>query len=96
MEEAMETIKSESIRRGTTCGETAMSCEKYREALIDAAAAGEQVKADLPKLMPPDAGRAISTVAIAVVETSHCDAPARAIICTAQVANGRKAKRRPH
>jgi len=27
---------------------TAMSCEKYREALIDAAAAGEQVKADLP------------------------------------------------
>jgi hypothetical protein len=25
-----------------------MSCEKYREALIDAAAAGEQVKADLP------------------------------------------------
>ena len=48
MEEAMETIKSESIRPGTTCGETAMSCEKYREGLIDAAAAGEQVKADLP------------------------------------------------
>jgi hypothetical protein len=48
MEEAMETIKSESIRPGTTCGETAMSCEKYREALIDAAAAGEQVNADLP------------------------------------------------
>jgi len=53
MEEAMETIKSESIRPGTTCGETAMSCEKYREALIDATAAGEQVKADLPKLMAP-------------------------------------------
>jgi hypothetical protein len=29
-----------SPRPGTTCGETAMSCEKYREALIDAAAAG--------------------------------------------------------
>ena len=69
MEEAMETIKSES-KPGDDLWRNCVSCEKYREALIDAAAAGEQVKANLP-----NTSRNAHTVAL------HCNAKTMHKLC---------------